>query len=1377
MTVLKISLLGPIQVSLAETHLETDLAHKSLALLAYLACEGEMPQQRDTLAGLLWPEQPNAAARLSLRQVVFKLRQALPPDTLLSTRQTIQLNPAAGYRLDVDTFATEITACQIHPHPERRTCPTCLARLETAVALYRGDFMGQLFLADCAAFEEWMLLKREWLRHETLEALSDLALAAQAGGEYETAYRYAWRQIELDSLREAAYRQLMRSLAGQGRRSEALAQYQTCRALLAAELGVEPAAETTALMEKLRQDTGGRDTTDRDPDSTPPPHILSSRLAHSTSRWSAVPDLGDFYGREQDLAALENRVIQDHSRLIAILGLGGVGKTAVAAKLAHILADYAAQPFKQVLWHSLLNAPPLDDLLPDILRLLTGPQVSRLPDHLDQRLVLLLDQLRQKRCLLILDNLESILEAGTRAGAYRAGYEDYGQLIQHVGQFEHQSCLLLTSRVRPHGFARLERDSPQVWSLSLGGLAEESAQQLLAQQGLRGEEAHQLSLIKRYAGHPLALKLVAETINELYFGDIATFLTEETLIFADIRDVLDQQFARLSPLEQEIMTWLALEREPTSVQALSDSLLGPVNRHDYLEALRGLQRRSLLEKQGDGFTLQNVITEYTTERFIEQICRELANDDLSTFNCYPLLKAQAKDYVRQSQRRLILQPTTEQLRAQFGQAGLELRLRAYLDRLRLEMPRGYAGGNVLNWLLDLGSDLSNLDFSGLSVWQAYLQGENLADVTFRGTEFRMAMFTHTFDTPSRMTFSSDGKFLAVGTYRGEIRIWQTTGWQLLHTLQASRMIIRALCFSPDGQILASGSDDRNICLWNVGVGQLHLVWQGHTNGVFSICFSPDGRILASGSTDNTIRLWDMHDPTRLDSGQPFQVLAELTDVVKSICFSPDGRILASGGGDQTIKLWDLKCDQPLQVLRGHTGIIHSVCFSPDGRVIASGGDDTFVRLWDIERDQPLQVLRGHTERIHSVCFSPDGHIIASGGVDQTIRLWDASGANAKPLHVLQGHKDLIWSVSFKPDEQILASASEDQTIRLWDMRRTSIPTTKTLQGYTNGVRSVCFSSNGQTLASGGDDQTIYLWDTASGQSFQNLRGHTGEILSLCFSADGQLLASVGDDRTIFLWDLVNNQIRLRLDQGIWKSIEWPTSICFSPDGQFLASGFWEPIIRLWNIKQADSQPVRTFHLAQNGPWSVCFSPDGQLLASGGRDKRIYLWNVASGQRFRTLHGHSDYILSVSFSPNGQVLASGGVDQRIRLWDIVRDKSLLAFQGHTDAVNSVCFSPDGHTIASGSYDHTVRLWDLHSGQSLQILRGHNEGVMSVHYSSDGETLASGSLDGTIKLWNTQTGVCLKTLRPDRPYERMDITGVTGLTPAQITALKTLGAVER
>jgi hypothetical protein len=399
------------------------------------------------------------------------------------------------------------------------------------------------------------------------------------------------------------------------------------------------------------------------------------------------------------------------------------------------------------------------------------------------------------------------MQAGQPVRTYRTGYEGYGQLIQRLAQSDHQSCLLLTGRERPKGFARLARDLPKVRSLQLQGLPDEAAQRLLAHQGLNKNEAQTRPLIQRYSGHPLALKLVAETIDDLYFGDVEAFLTEDALIFADIGEVLDQQFARLSPLEQELMIWLAIEREPVSVQVLSDNLLGPVTQREFLEALRALQGRSLLEKQNDGFGLQNVVMEYTTGRFINQVCQELSNDIIETFNRHAFLKAQTKEYVRLSQTRLILQPVADRLLAHLGKAGLEVQFKEMLAALREAGQPGYAGGNILNLLLYLEFEISHFDFSNLAVWQAYLQGLAVQEVDFSHADLTGASFMDTFGAIASVAFSPTGQIFAAGTDEGRIRLWRARDRQPLLMLAGHTSRVGSIAFSPDGQTLVSGSDE------------------------------------------------------------------------------------------------------------------------------------------------------------------------------------------------------------------------------------------------------------------------------------------------------------------------------------------------------------------------------------------------------------------------------------------------------------------------------------------------------------------------------------------------------------------------------------------
>jgi predicted ATPase len=237
---LQLALLGPWQMHVAGqpvTHFPTT---KVQALLAYLSVEAQSAHTRDALLGLFWAEYRADSARQNLRKTLQRLRQILPASYLQATSQTIQFDPASDYHLDVTAFIRLVAACRHQPLAVPLACSACIDQLHQAVDLYRGDFLAHFFVEGSPAFEEWLLLKREWLRREALGALQQLTAHHQRQGAYDRAYTYAWRQLELDPLREEAHQQLMSILALRGQRSEALAQYETCRRILADELAVEP---------------------------------------------------------------------------------------------------------------------------------------------------------------------------------------------------------------------------------------------------------------------------------------------------------------------------------------------------------------------------------------------------------------------------------------------------------------------------------------------------------------------------------------------------------------------------------------------------------------------------------------------------------------------------------------------------------------------------------------------------------------------------------------------------------------------------------------------------------------------------------------------------------------------------------------------------------------------------------------------------------------------------------------------------------------------------------------------------------------------------------------------------------------------------------
>ncbi len=173
--------------------------------------------------------------------------------------------------------------------------------------------------------------------------------------------------------------------------------------------------------------------------------------------WGEAMDVSVFYGRTEELATLKQWIVQDNCRLVGLLGMGGIGKTALSVKFA----QHVQHEFNYLIWRSLQNAPPVNDILATLIQILSNQQETpaNLPESPSLRITQLIEYLRSSRCLLILDNAESILQAGAVAGQYRPGYEGYGEFIKRVGETSHRSCLILTSCEKPQELAVLEGET------------------------------------------------------------------------------------------------------------------------------------------------------------------------------------------------------------------------------------------------------------------------------------------------------------------------------------------------------------------------------------------------------------------------------------------------------------------------------------------------------------------------------------------------------------------------------------------------------------------------------------------------------------------------------------------------------------------------------------------------------------------------------------------------------------------------------------------------------------------------------------------------------------------------------------------------------
>jgi WD40 repeat protein/transcriptional regulator with XRE-family HTH domain len=956
--------------------------------------------------------------------------------------------------------------------------------------------------------------------------------------------------------------------------------------------------------------------------------------------WSNALAVPSFYGRVEELAMLEQWVVEARCRVLSVLGMGGIGKSALAVILMHRVAEH----FEVVLWRSLRDAPVCETLIDDCLQMLVPQALRDVSVSLERRLGLLLEQLRCMRVFLALDNLETLLEEREGAGHLRAGFEGYAQLLRRLAETEHQSCLLLTSRERPIDLVPLDCSRAPVRALRLAQMDVNACKQLLAEKEGVGSTAAQARLIEAYAGNPLALNIMAQSIVDLFAGEIAPFLEQGEVVFGGVREQLDEQYARLSALEQSVLRWLAIVREPVTLSELRTLLVMLKPSGELLEAVDGLLRRSLIERgQHPGsFTLQSVVPEYVIARLVTEASGELEQGGLTLLIQHGLFQARAKEYVRQTQERLLLAPVLAHLHSvHFGNGQVEELLGSLLDQLRersLEA-QGYGPANLVALLHLLRGHLRGLDLSHLSLRGVYLQGIELQDTTLAGSLIQEAVFTEAFDAINGVAISSTGDYWAASSRRGEVRVWEAGGQTLHRMWQAHAERAWSLAFSPDGRMLASGSWDGLVKLWEVERGTLS--WSGrHTGNINSVAFAPDGRLLASGGAHAVI-LWDTERGKQAHTlTHPHQVIA--------VAWSPRGHLLATGDVEGRIRFWSVHETEPascLQTLTGHTKLISELVFSPDGSRLASASYDSTVKLWEVAEGRPYQTLTGHTERVHRVSWSPDGRLVASGGYEKIIWLWDVEQNRYRGT--LQGHTDSVLDLAFTPDNNSLLSCG-DSTLRLWDLE--SSRCIRVLQGNVGALFDVDWSPDGTRLAGGGDSGELYVWDAQDGTLLQRLMGNQGPIKCVAWSPDGTRLVSTSRGRE-----------------------------------------------------------------------------SGELL----------VWDAQHWEQMQTIAGHPGIIYAVAWGMNeerGDMLVSGGSDGALRWWRVDSGECLWVREAHQGTVQSLRGSPDGRVLASCGDDGAIMLWDLPGGEHLQ------------------------------------------TLRRDRPYERLNISGVRGLTEAQRASLRALGAVE-
>jgi WD40 repeat protein/serine/threonine protein kinase len=614
--------------------------------------------------------------------------------------------------------------------------------------------------------------------------------------------------------------------------------------------------------------------------------------------------------------------------------------------------------------------------------------------------------------------------------------------------------------------------------------------------------------------------------------------------------------------------------------------------------------------------------------------------------------------------------------------------------------------------------------------------ENAADLREFGWRYLSRLnnppWTRVTGSPRGASFlaiSPDGNHLAVGTDKGEIRVWDRGpfGWETKWTTAMGPYDggVMSLAFSPDGKMLAAGRGGQpradKLQIWDVRTGKRCYSNKHLTIGVNAVAYSNDGNHLGVGTTfdgkqySGDFRVFQAQYMTgpaskKLEKNGVNAVTADPwsnglmygTEKGKIQRAEPSGRTLTLNVGDQPA----------IMGMASHVGTKRAASANAHGVVCLMEG-----------RNGPDQTKRFKVskQRIDRLAFSPDGSLLAAGGGSGRIYLIDCA-TRALRAATARVHSEMVLGLAFA-DNQTLLSAGLDG-VKEWKVA--DIEATSVLNHPDQaGGYGLLYTPDGKTLVSARGDNAILLWDVAT-QQVRTLRSKVGGIRFLAISPDGRTLASAGEEPLVRLWDMASGSEKKPLKhRSIVRSLAW------SPYGNTLAAGTEDGrLVQLWSVP--DSKAMAPIGNGKTVVGGVVHFFNNDTLALNNWAGAIDLWDIRGRVKKKQLETTAP-IFCAAPSPDRTSIITGQVDGSLRVWDTATYKSRPLLPGHATFVEAVLFSPDGKNIVTSGHDNQVHVWHAATGKRLLTLPGVHEMITRIAFSPDGRTLAGAARDGRILLW--------------------------------------------
>ena len=510
----------------------------------------------------------------------------------------------------------------------------------------------------------------------------------------------------------------------------------------------------------------------------------------------------------------------------------------------------------------------------------------------------------------------------------------------------------------------------------------------------------------------------------------------------------------------------------------------------------------------------------------------------------------------------------------------------------------------------------------------------------------------------------DWKRAVSASYDRTLKVWDLETGCELRTLKGHSRSVYGVAVTPDWKRAVSASYDRTLKVWDLETGCELRTLKGHSRSVNGAAVTPDGKRAVSASKDKTLKVWD------LETGRALRTLEGHSDSVNGVAVTPDGKRAVSASDDNTLKVWDLETGRELRTLEGHSGAVYGVTLTPDGKRVVSASGDRTLKVWELETGRGLRTLEGHSFNVRGVAVTPDGKRAVSASWDKTLKVWDLEAGVG--LRTLKGHSGWVRGVAVTPDGKRAVSASDDKTLKVWD------PETDrallTLEGHSSVVWGAAVTPDGKWAVSASGDRTLKVWDLDTGRLLRTLVGHSSDIRGAAVTPEGKRAISASGDKTLKVWDLETGRL-LRTLVGHSAAIG---GAAVTPDGKRAVSASWDKTLKVWDMETG--RELRTLEGHSFYVWGAAVTPDGKRAVSASWDRTLKVWDLKTGRELRTLEGHSEAVNGVAVTPDGKRAISASDDKTLKVWDLDTGLPLATF--HCDAPACCCACADQHRIVAG-----------------------------------------------------------------------------------------------